>query len=1638
MATLCSVRKSVLLDVKEKIENDIMIRRNTYEFVSDSSIRINRNTPDKDSKVKTTVADRKAQAFEIAKSIATTIGKRYGNAVAAYIDEGETSDPTYVKLVVNEQYVEQLYENLPEERKEEVPEPFSEEIAIDQFGDSVYLETEQSIITVPSEASTETLNLVKEAAKRLGINITTITKEDGKKMSINGFADAFSKLVGIVEGTEEKSLPEEVMHVVVALLKQKNPTLYKKFLGDITDYALYKDVLAEYGKLKQYQIDGKPDIVKIKEEAVAKLLVEMLILENELSLEKPEKLAKTKSLWNQFKEWFDTFLNKLGLDYKKALLNSFETTSATFILQDDYTGIVADNGQFFQVAPNVKADEIWNTLQERRKDTQKNEDGYMFKTRQMANRVTEVVKKKLDPFSKKEELKDTKFSDAGTAIHADVEDILGRLIDITTGFKKQNPDKTNIISQAFPDNHVFYNVLYDYMEVMINGYPEGTRFALENMVANEDKSLAGTVDFIAILPTGEIDVVDWKSLQISDFDPMGNVHEKSRYSNEQIKTYINDILKPKYGVDKIRLARAIPIQTKFNKFGKLDFIRIGDSKVEDETVDFLLPITTELEETQDDKINKLVKKLQTVYNSIAERPALNKDYRAKKEQLKSLFAAIQQIKLKKDFKEVHNQFEIMSFSATKQIEAIENIISTNKELSKEEMNKLSENLLKIKAEFHLIKDLDNDLVRTLPEETEEDKFLKTSLLASMSKIRSLVEDLDEAINNITAFYVKQETGIGGLLKPEVGQKSFFMKIRVLSRIQTRAAQALTKMIQRSQRRIEQDITDFYEKFKKVATGLTKEDVSLLLKKDKNKSVNKLIDQYRYKDFKTAFEIFLKKAEETKNLTLAVDWVKANIDVDKFKQKIEQERDKDIANVESFTYFADPERNRAEKDLKIQKIKDYADFNKEFVWLNTKNNLRYPAEKWQTEEYNKLKTNPKAFEFYTLVREINKKAVATGYLHYSQARNFLPWIEKSKMEALADGDFKAIPELLLSNLSVAVRDGQYGSQNKITGEIEDVVPKYFTSEIENFSDDIVKNFQVFAQQVINYEHKSEAEHAVKLLLEVERNKDSLEVSGGVLTGNLIANNKDNADIIADSIKNYYYGQKYTDANGLSVNVTLGKGYNSIIKAINKKLGTSIPEISESESTKQLSVVKILDSLTNAFTLKTLGIKPTTGLVNFLGTSAQAHINAGTWYTKTQHLQQETVGVRDKFVSAETELALFKLFNPSGIDEIRRELDKLSSKNVNKYNYDDVLMILMRKPEEFTRYVNFKAFLKNAIVVNGQLVNARVYYRNSPVYKNRYKNGTTKQLESGFEAEVARLIETNGLSKFVEVKNDKAIINANSESVNDYITLTKTVGARNSGSIQPGDNMQAKMNIWTNSFLVFKTWIPSLMDQRFGDFKYDANTDTYEYGRVRSFAKILVEDYKNAYSNFKNIYEGNAEGVAFLENQWQKRKEAYYNETGHELDESLKEQYFDLIRQNLKNIMTEMLAILTLFSMVIGASFIPPEDEEESNSYKLFVRSLDRLKGELMFFYNPVDFEHFVNGNLFPAFGMLTDITRLLNNFMLEAFGTVFQNEEWVDKAKPIKYTMKLIPGANASLEYLPIFLPEWSQEAGIVIKKEIAQ
>ena len=153
--------------------------------------------------------------------------------------------------------------------------------------------------TESSTASPKTLSLIKDFIKRIGVDVKSMKQivVNGVKQDANGAALIMQNLIQVVEGTEAVSLSEEAMHFAVEIIKQTNPSLYKTLLKEINNYALYKQVLDQYGTDPNYQgKDGKPDIQKLKEEAIAKVLTETIINKNEGSTEKPELLAKTQSL----------------------------------------------------------------------------------------------------------------------------------------------------------------------------------------------------------------------------------------------------------------------------------------------------------------------------------------------------------------------------------------------------------------------------------------------------------------------------------------------------------------------------------------------------------------------------------------------------------------------------------------------------------------------------------------------------------------------------------------------------------------------------------------------------------------------------------------------------------------------------------------------------------------------------------------------------------------------------------------------------------------------------------------------------------------------------------------------------------------------------------------------------------------------------------------------------------------------------------------------------------------------------------------------------------------------------------------------------------------------------------------------
>ena len=72
----------------------------------------------------------------------------------------------------------------------------------------------------------------------------------------------------------------------------------------------------QYGTNPSYQTkEGKPDVIKLKEEAIAKVLAEKIILKTEGLTEKPENLAKVETWWDKILDWLKSLIKiKSGFD----------------------------------------------------------------------------------------------------------------------------------------------------------------------------------------------------------------------------------------------------------------------------------------------------------------------------------------------------------------------------------------------------------------------------------------------------------------------------------------------------------------------------------------------------------------------------------------------------------------------------------------------------------------------------------------------------------------------------------------------------------------------------------------------------------------------------------------------------------------------------------------------------------------------------------------------------------------------------------------------------------------------------------------------------------------------------------------------------------------------------------------------------------------------------------------------------------------------------------------------------------------------------------------------------------------------------------------------------------------------------
>lgn len=879
MACRLDVKKAILDEAFDKMFDG----RYTFTRLTDDTVRINNRADQQQSKVTS-----KEQAFNIANERLTSMAQLFKGKVTGYVSESTPYDPITITLSVNPAYVEHEYQKLPDEEK------------TDPADNADFNQTEDTEL---SKASTQTLKLVKDLLDRIGVNIQQVNniRINGQKVGANGAAIFAQQLVQVVRGKENVALTEETMHYVVEIIKQTNPTLYNQLLKEINNYRLYKDVLANYSTIYK-TADGKPDILKLKEEAIAKVLAETVVNKNEGSTEKPELLAKVETWWSKIIDFVKGLFTKSGFD-----------EAAMMVLSGEAIGTVDDirnaEGIFYQTAGSTQ-DAIIEKLTSTNNKLTKDDSGYLIEGKRVGRRVTEIIKDWYSNRFADKDLTKTEFQKAiddlkaekGTAGHADFENMLKDHFlneDGTLKPEDQRPDDSGYVSQLNPKNKDMYNILKRNMAERLAKFPAGTKFLSEVMVYEAKRDLAGTIDFVAVTPEGKVSLLDWKFMDLNTEKYEDVPWYKVNAWRQQMKQY-KLILQNAYGVksEDFEQTRMIPIKAiyskadaKTNTLPVLTGIQIGDVDVKKEELAYLLPVGLEEEKTGNKKIDALIEKLNKIYETISSKKATPEEKRNKADQLNALYDAIRQLQVRQNIKPLVKQAKLLNA----EVQRIIDDYKTNwegkdpKSFTAEQKDEFSDRILAYETSLMVYTSLSTDLKSLFKGElSEEDEKVWKDIRETTENANELESDLEDVRKEFAENIIAKSLNVMEFLKPEKVIKGFSKWFSSTSTLQLKATEILYKMANnafglasmdtQTEGKKLQGYKEAYDKWAK-AKGLTvKNYFDILKKKDKNELINEFNSEF----YKTLNSKIIDKDRQ---------WVRDNIDVAAYNEFLAKEKRK---------------------------------------------------------------------------------------------------------------------------------------------------------------------------------------------------------------------------------------------------------------------------------------------------------------------------------------------------------------------------------------------------------------------------------------------------------------------------------------------------------------------------------------------------------------------------------------------------------------------------------------------------------------------------------------------------------------------------------------------------------------------------
>lgn len=1570
---------------------------------------------------------------------------------------------TVTKAVGNDEMFKELQENFNK-----------------QSGQSLQLDS------VPaSKAPKELVEKMKAAGKQMGIDFQKLAdyaKKTGLNVTnVNGVADLVHGIVAIAEGREDQTLLEEMVHLASAIVNETDPQVITSLISQISKYKIYDVVLKEYRDRPEYQINGKPDLRKIKKEAVDKLIVELIINQSEGSTDFPELMELKER--NAVQRMWDSILQAIRRLRQKSNIDLFGETAAR-IGAGEVGGTVSDikgGGIFLQTKQKEAIDKYYDQIID--KDSRlkiiletKDASGKVIKKRHrtfdgkdVAKSVTEKAKeggKEFDKPTPENQVKYDQMKDWGSVGHEFLKDVFDNELLDPSGYAKAEATPTNIKTTLNP---ALQKVIRSFAKELINSYPAGTRFIIERQVINEKEDIASTVDFKALIPNIDpktsdkipfyIDTLDWKFTTLNKEQYTDIPFYRQKEWKIQMGEYGKmDIA---YGAKPEQLKKSRMIQFIANYEAKekgvkgspldLTALEIGNLDNVKETKIYLLPVALDTESTGNKKIDELVTSLKSYYEKLYIAPVKEgKLFIKKKLDLERLSNSIRSLQMQLSFDPLYNVTKTFLNNAAESFKSFENIDYDS--LTGEQIQDKLQDLYQLGNSAEKFTTLDEVFLTKFPSDNLSDKDKVT--LKNLREAARATQRMEEKILNLSREYVKwialkvgavdlgfEQEAINAEIEVDNLSKTFLEGSKlspIVSKAATNLMMKAKSLVDIKANRMMNGFAKLLAPLQEAANAAGKSAFDLIGKVEKdNLTLIKKIDS------KFLEEVDKAKADKDKKFLLD------NMDLAKYNALAKSAIDDEVSEINKTVYSTNADDNYDIQQARIKDLRNRLDINRDTFNGYTNYQFKKLYEKvvkeelHYSDEYKQMSKTKAALDMWEFFTELNNKAVSMGYLS-KQGLSFFPLMEATLLQKFSQSGspLEQLKDFFKDMYTVKINEEEtFSKTDPETGELKRAIPKLFTrtnKAVEQLSQDLNKVGTMWIYSLLNYESTKELEYTLLTLQKVEDAKESLLLDpnknvimeGGVPKS--IVNNNRNSGVLKAMIDDYLYGY----------NEDLNSFGNLTLNTITGKFKTG-----EEQEKRNLSIKKGIKSLEKWVQASAVGLKPLIATANTFGFNFNAFINAGN-KMKSFEVTKNAGKIISGLGLTTIDKGLLDLVIPLNEDIVKEKMRKIAKgesyvKWLGTWNFSDVMMSTNAFPEKRMQLATGLSFNDNSMVENGKIVNIRQFVSTEDrAVKYKMSQQDREALEATYEARVKKLQETRSLPKIAKIENDEVIIpGVSDEALAEYRVEILDYIRKLNGQMSQENKAGYSRDTIFKSFMMFRTWIPKFVSERSLDIHKNIEQGDWEYGRIRAFAKTWAHLGFTNILKMRQIINATDEGLKIMDDMLEAKKAAYLKKHGKELHIS-SEEFYDMMRKELSNEMKELGLLLGLMGLWLSAkAAAPPDDADalERNRYKYFVKGINKIVDEVSFYYNPLSFEAITKGNIVPALSILTKAEKIVAQILKESYGTVVGDEKMVEKAHPTKYILDFIPGPSQfQSEILPYVFPEIAKDWGVRVTSQARQ